>query len=110
MIKVFGYLQANPDGKIVVDISDPPIHKVAKYSGEQSWSEFYTDTEEDIPHDMPEPYGYLAKLTAFVDSDHAHDKVTRKSVSGIIILLSNTPILWWKTVETSTYGAKPIVA
>ena len=70
-IKVFGYLQANPTGQIVVDIDDAPIHKVAKYSGEQSWSEFYTDTEEDIPYDMPEPHGYLAKLIAYVDSDHA---------------------------------------
>ena len=42
--------------------------------------------------------------------DHAHDTVTRCSVSAILIFVNNTPIQWhskWqKTVETSTYGAE----
>ena len=49
-----------------------------------------------------------------MDADHARDKVTRKSVTGIVLLLNNTPITWLskrqKTVETSTYGSELVAA
>ena len=42
------------------------------------------------------------------------DKVTRRSVTGILILLNNTPIRWickrQKTVESSTYGSELVAA
>ena len=45
-----------------------------------------------------------------MDSDHARDKLTRRSVMGIVLLLNNTPITWISkcqgTVETSTYGTE----
>jgi hypothetical protein len=44
-----------------------------------------------------------------VDADHAHDLVTRRSITGIFMMLNNTPIRCMpkhqKTVETSTYGS-----
>jgi hypothetical protein len=46
-------------------------------------------------------------MTIYVDADHAHDLFTRRSITGILIILNNTPIRWiskrQKTVETSTY-------
>ena len=49
-----------------------------------------------------------------MDADHARDKVTRKSVTGIVLLLNNTPIVAMskrqKTVETSTFGSEMIAA
>jgi hypothetical protein len=49
-----------------------------------------------------------------VDADHARDKVTCRSVTGIVLLLNNTPITWiskhQKTVETSTYGSELVAA
>ena len=63
---------------------------------------------------MLKPLNNRGKLTVFVDADHARDKVTRRSVTGIIVLLGNTPIVWvckrQKTVECSTYGAELIAA
>jgi hypothetical protein len=49
-------------------------------------------------------------MTVYVDADHAHDLVTRRSITGIIVMLNNTTI-WWvskrqKTVDTSTYGSE----
>jgi hypothetical protein len=45
-----------------------------------------------------------------VDADHARDKLTRRSTTGIIVLLNKTPLIWLskgpKTVETSTYGSE----
>jgi len=83
-------------------------------SSGHSWSEFYPDAEEDIPSDMPKPFGNLATLTCYVDADHARDKVTRRSVTGIVLLVNNTPLTWiskrQKTVETSTYGSELVAA
>ena len=63
---------------------------------------------------MLEPKGMEAKLTVYVDADHARNKVTRRSVTGIIMLLNNTPLVWiskrQKTVETSTYGSELVAA
>jgi hypothetical protein len=56
----------------------------------------------------------LCSLTCYVDADHARDKLTRRSVTGIIILLNNTPISWYskrqKTVELSTYGSELVAS
>ena len=39
-----------------------------------------------------------------------HDQVTRRSVTGILLFVNNTPIKWYSkrqnTLETSTYGAE----
>jgi hypothetical protein len=33
------------------------------------------------------------KMTIYVDADHAHDLVTRRSITGTLIMLNNMPIL-----------------
>ena len=46
----------------------------------------------------------------FVDSDHAHDKITRRAVTGLIIFVGRTPAFFMSrrqgAVETSTYDAE----
>ena len=53
-------------------------------------------------------------MTVYVDADHAHDLVTRRSITGILMMLNNTPIRWvskrQKTVETSTYGSELVAS
>ena len=50
----------------------------------------------------------------FVDADHAHDQVTRRSITGILVMLNNTPIRWickrQKTVESSAYRSELVAA
>ena len=50
----------------------------------------------------------------YVDADHAHDQVTRRSVTGVVLFINNTPVKWiskrQKTVETSTYGSEMVAA
>ena len=49
-------------------------------------------------------------MHAFVDADHAGDRITCRSHTGIIIFLNSAPILWFSkrqnTVETSTFGSE----
>jgi len=114
MHKVFGYLRILPKGKILIDVSHPHIRQKAEIAKDQEWIEFYPDAVENIPYDKPEPRGELCTLTCFVDADHARDQLTRRSVTGILILLNNTPISWvskrQKTVESSTYGSELVAS
>jgi hypothetical protein len=49
-------------------------------------------------------------MTVYVDADHGHDLVTRKSITVILVMLNNTPVRWeskcQKTVETSAHGSE----
>jgi hypothetical protein len=49
-----------------------------------------------------------------VYADHAYDLVTRRSITGILDILNNTPIGWisrrQKTVEISTYGSESVTS
>ena len=87
---------------------------MAVISRGQDWNEFYPDAIENIPDDMLEPKGKLCTLTCYVDADHGRDQLIRRSVTGIILLLNNTPILWvskrQNTVETSTYGSELVAS
>ena len=68
------------------------------------------DAEDTVPHNMPEPRGKAVDITCFVDADHAGNKVTRRSHTGIIIFVNQAPILWYSkrqnTVESSTFGSE----
>jgi hypothetical protein len=49
-----------------------------------------------------------------VDADHAHDLITRRSITGILVMLNNSPDRWvsrpQKTVEISTNGSELVVS
>jgi len=111
---VFGYLSKYKKGQIIVDPGEAPIRDKMVYTNDCSWTEFYPDASEDVPPDMPDPKGNEAKLTCYVDADHARDKLTRRSVTGIVLLVNNTPLAYMskrqKTVETSTYGSELVAA
>jgi len=74
------------------------------------WKEFYRDAKEATPPNAPTPRGHPVQINAFVDADHAGNKITRRSHTGILIYLNCAPILWFSkaqsTVETSTFGSE----
>jgi hypothetical protein len=53
--------------------------------------------------------GSNVQMTVYVYADHAYDLVTRRSITGILVMLINTQITCvskhQKTAETSTYGS-----
>ena len=50
------------------------------------------------------------EIKVFVDLDHAYDRVTRQSITGLLILVVRTPVFIMSkrqgAIETSTYGAE----
>jgi hypothetical protein len=76
--------------------------------------EFYQDAGEEIPKDLPPEKGPRVRMTVYVDADHAQDLVTRRTITGILVMLNNTPIRWvskrQKTVETSSYVSELVAS
>ena len=74
--------------------------------------EVYVDTEEALPHNAPEPLGNEVDINVFVNADHAGNRVTRRSHTGIIIYGNMSPINWYSkrqnTVESSTFSSEII--
>jgi hypothetical protein len=54
--------------------------------------EFYPDASEEIPKDLPTEKGPRVRMNVYVDDDHAHDLFTTRSITGILVMLNNTPI------------------
>jgi hypothetical protein len=72
--------------------------------------EIYTDACDTLPHNMPEPRGNAVDITAFVDADHAGNRVTCQSHTGIIIFVNMAPIILFSkkqnTIKSSTFGSE----
>lgn len=77
---------------------------------EPNWTDFHRDREEEPPPDTPKPLGEPVQLTAFVDSDHAGDKVTRRSRTGALVFANMSPVAWHSkkqsSVESSSFGSE----
>jgi hypothetical protein len=107
------YLKTFPKGRVIIDTSysDHSLYPVEDHS---NWMEYYPDASEEIPKDLPPEKGPRVRMTVYVDADHAHDLVTRISITGILVMLNNTPIRLvskrQKTVETSTYGSELVAS
>lgn len=108
--RIFDYLRHFPKGRILIDSEVLPIRNFIKYEKSDNWNEFYPEEEDDTPKDSLDPLGTSSTVTCYVDADHARDKVTCRSVTGILLCVNNTPVIWYtkrqNTVETSTYGSE----
>ena len=90
---------------------DPDYPNIAEDRFMQyDWTEFYRYATELIPPNMPEARGRMMSTHCFVDSDHAGDKATRRSQTGILIFCNRAPIIAYSkrqnSVECSTYGSE----
>ena len=70
------------------------------------FKEYYRGAKEEMPHRMPRPRGVAVRTTAFVDSSHEANNVTRMSHSGNILFVNSAPVKWLsrrqQTVETNS--------
>ena len=104
---MFAYLKLHERSKLVLDSSyvQMEVKEPAK-----DWSQFYGDAKEELPPDMPQPRGEPVQMTTFEDSDHAGDKATRRSRTGVLLYCNRSPIAWKSvkqlSVETSSFGSE----
>jgi hypothetical protein len=111
-VRVFGYLKTCPDRQIAIDWhpmqfrrQDPNFSKLLP-----DFLLDYPDAKEEIDESFPPPFGPVLETTVLVDSDHAHDKLTRRSITGLLAFVGSTPVTWFSrrqgSVASSTYQAE----
>ena len=107
LYRMFAYLKTN-SRKLGFDPRHPCINE--KRFKQYDWHDFYRGAEEAIPGDMPVPRGNPVTTHCFVDASHGSDRATRRSQTGILILINSAPIIWYSkrqnTVEASTFGSE----
>jgi hypothetical protein len=105
---IFRYLKHHMNSHLVFDPNYVSWEEASFQ--EYDWKEFYHDAKEAIPPNAPPPRGHEVQINAFVDADHAGNKITRRSHFGIIIFLNCAPITWFSkaqsTIESSTFGSE----
>jgi len=109
-ISIFGYLEKFKDRWLVMDpqryeidlipMDDEPSPEIRA----EELRKIYIDSEEYLPHNMPKALGNEVDINVFVDADHAGNKITHRSHTGIVIYCNCSPIIWFSkrqnTVET----------
>ena len=110
MVRLFGYLKKYPDKSLSIDGRNPIYAPDHESELRPDFADQYSYASEEIDRMFPEPLGAELATTIFFDSDHAHDKITGRSISGVIVMVGRTPVIWKSkrqgAVATSTYGAE----
>ena len=111
-IRVFGYIKTVKDKNIAID-SRPLVQSRTSPDFTALRPDFlkdYPNAVEEIDPSFPRPFGDILQTTILVDSDHAHDLVTRKSITGLLAYVGSTPVLWYAkrqgSIASSTYAAE----
>jgi hypothetical protein len=107
-----GRIDLHLRSRIILDATLPYIDSNRFRSVD--WHAFYPDAEEALPTNAPQPRGKAVVMSSFIDADHAGNKITRRSHTGVIIFGNRAPILWFSkrqnTVETSSFGSEFVAA
>ena len=100
---ILGYLKKYPKKGIVFDPTPPKFQSESK-NGEHKFEDFthqYGFFKEEIDPHFPEPKITELLIIIFSDADHAHDLVTGRSVTGILVFVGSTPVYLKSKRQTS---------
>ena len=106
-LHIFGYLKRNKGRRILLTAEPLSIdHSLVKEFNPDFTSE-YPDATEELDPALPKPLGKELETSIFFDADHAHDVTTRRSITGLIVMVGSTPVHWVSRrqgcIATSTY-------
>ena len=105
---IYAHLKKRHNSQLALDPSYPEID--IRVFHQADWTDFYGDVKEALLDNKPEPRGKPIILRAFVDSDHANDKVRCRSHTGFCFLINMACIIWYTmrqaTVESAVLGAE----
>jgi hypothetical protein len=103
--KVFRYLQVNLKkipGRLVFDSkmvhTDERLFETS-VTNTQEWFDFYPDAAEAFPGKHLTPLGNPVRIRAYVDANHAGNLANRRSHTGILIYVNNSPIIWYSKIR-----------
>jgi uncharacterized protein (DUF2249 family) len=110
VLRIWGYLKKCPNRALDIDHKPIPNTDEIQHKAIIDFANQYSYAKEEIDIHFPKPLGDELKVNIYIDSDHAHDKITGRSISGVVVYVGSTPIIWRSkcqgSVQTSTYGAE----
>jgi hypothetical protein len=110
VLHVWGYLKEYPHPCITIVLNPAETPGETIDCSLLSTSDQYAYAHEELDPKFPIAMGEELNTSIYFDSDHAHDKKTGRSISGVVAFLGNAPIIWKSkrqgVVQTSTYGAE----
>ena len=57
--------------------------------------EDYPHAKEEVDPKLPIPYGVKPlDIVILIDADYAHDLITRRSLTGMLVYVGSTPVAW----------------
>lgn len=113
-LNIYAYLKYKIQSKLVMNPEKMHLRDryADRFQKDPDWYEFYGDVKEEIPPNAPMPAGKTVETTAWMDADHAGDRLTRRSHSGVLVFLCSAPIIWYSkkqaTIESSTFGSEMV--
>ena len=112
IVRAFGYVKTVQHKQIAID-SRPMVSDRSTPKFEKLIPDFlndYPDASEEMDPSFPEIFGPILQTTILVDSDHAHDLKTRRSLTGLLAFVGSTPVMWLSkrqgSIASSTYAAE----
>ena len=111
-IRAFGYIKRVPSPQIAIDSRPMDIDRTDPDFEElrPDFLQDYPEATEEIDSNFPRAFGPVMETNILADSDHAHDKKTRRSLTGLLAFVGSTPVLWVSkrqgAIATSTYAAE----
>ena len=110
-LHIFKHLEIHSDNDLAFDPAYQNVSGINEINFRRAeMKSIYVDAEEDLPPNAPPSRGRPVQVNCFVDSDHAGNRITRRSHTGILLFCNSAPILWHskrqKTVESSTFGSE----
>ena len=97
-LHIFGYLKANPKSKLGFNPAHPTINE--NRFQQCDWNEFYRNSEETSPGNIPVLRDKFMLTHFFVDANYAGDTETRQSHTGILFFCNRAPIIWFSNRQT----------
>ena len=94
LLHIIALLKKKPKLALYFDPTEPIIDE-STFNGEsrEKFLEHYRDAVEETPSNIPKPRGRFVKTNAFVDTSHAVDKRTRRSITEYILFVNKAPII-----------------
>lgn len=109
--QIMGYLRKYPKRGYVMNPASPHFdHEYSDVEVKCDFGNQYSYFREAMDPRFPTPLLKELDINIFIDADHAHDKVSGRSITGLFATLGSTPISWRSkrqtSVQTSTFGAE----
>ena len=111
---IFTYVKAHSNTEMEFNLT--PVTPDMSLFEQQDWSYLPHGCEglvEELPSNMPKPFGPSMTMRVYIDANHAGDLLTQLSRTGFIVFLNGGPIYWSSkkqtSCETSAFGSEFVV-